>query len=90
MRTWNSHSRTADPSEAERDVTHLVLAVIRPDVVEARGGEERRGVSEELTAVAYREEHLRNTFTNTHMGLISGLRLTEMIKNLGITASRNT
>lgn len=37
---------------------HLVLAVIGPDVVETRGREERRRVSEEFTAAAYWEKHL--------------------------------
>lgn len=41
--------------------SYLVLAVVGPDVVQTRGGEERRGVGEEFAAVADWEEHLRAT-----------------------------
>lgn len=43
--------------------SHLVFAVVGPDVVQTRGREKRRRMGEEFTAVAYREEHLRTTHT---------------------------
>lgn len=46
------------------DISYLVLAVVGPDVIEARGREERRGMSEEFTAAAYWEKHL-HTHTQT-------------------------
>lgn len=48
------------------DISYLVLAVVGPDVIEARGREERRGMSEEFTAAAYWEKHLH---THTHSQL---------------------
>ena len=48
-----------------RDISYLVLAVVGPDVIEARGREERRRMSEEFTAAAYWEKHL-HTHTHTH------------------------
>lgn len=51
-------------------LTYLVFVMVGPDVVKARGREERRGMSEELAAAAYWEEHLCNTFTNTNIRLV--------------------
>lgn len=44
--------------------SHLVFAVVGPDVVQTRGREKRRRMGEEFAAVAYREEHLRTTHTH--------------------------
>lgn len=43
--------------------THLVLAVVGPDVIETRGREEWRRMTEELTAAAYGEKHLHTYST---------------------------
>lgn len=40
------------------DFSYLVLVVVRPDIIETGGGEQRRRMSEEFTAAAYREKHL--------------------------------
>lgn len=48
------------------DVSYLVLAVVGPDVIETRGREERRRMSEEFIAAAYREKHLQTTRTRTN------------------------
>lgn len=40
-------------------IPHLVFVLEGTDVVEARGGKERRRVAEQLTAGTYREKHLR-------------------------------
>lgn len=48
-------------------VPYLVFAVVGPDVVKTRGREERRGMSEEFTAAAYREEHLQSMDTNQQL-----------------------
>lgn len=50
--------------EASAGASYLVLAVVWPDVIQTRGREKRRGMSEELTAVAYWEKHLRTTKEN--------------------------
>lgn len=42
--------------------------MVGPDVVEARGWEERRRMSEKFAAAAYREKHLCNASTKrTHV-----------------------
>lgn len=40
-------------------ISHLVFVLKGPYVIETRGGEERRGVAEQLTAGAYRKKHLQ-------------------------------
>lgn len=47
--------------QASTGASYLVLAVVGPDVIQMRGREKRRGMSEEFTAVAYGEKHLRTT-----------------------------
>lgn len=48
------------------DFSYLVLAVVGPDVIETRGREERRRMSEEFIAAAYWEKHLQTTHKQTH------------------------
>lgn len=45
--------------------SYLVLAVVGPDVIQTRGREKRRGMSEEFTAVADGEKHLRDTYKSS-------------------------
>lgn len=49
---------------ASTGASYLVLAVVGPDVIQTRGREKRRGMSEEFTAVADGEKHLRTTNQN--------------------------
>lgn len=46
---------------AVHSISHLVFVLEGPYVVETRRREERRGVTEQLTAGAYRKKHLRHT-----------------------------
>lgn len=42
-------------------ISHLVFVLEGSYVIETRGGEERRGVAEQLTAGTYRKKHLQHT-----------------------------
>lgn len=73
--------------------SYLVLAVVGPNVIETRGREERRRMSEDFTAVSYWEKHLQTTYTHTHTGtntVRKGMNLNVTYKNLSIQACTHT
>lgn len=53
--TWHQ------PTLAVHSISHLVFVLEGPYVIETRGREERRGVTEQLTAGPYRKKHLQHT-----------------------------